>query len=469
MLCEDTRHTQGPARPARDRREALSAITSTTRPQRTAELLPRLRRGERMALVSDAGLPGVNDPGARLIAAALEAGVPVTVLPGPVGRRDGARRERARGRAIPVPRLPAARREGAGRAVGGARGAGRIPRWRSSRRSACRRRSGRSRPPLPERQVAVCRELTKRFEEVARGTAAELAERFSEPPKGEITLVVGLRARSDEVEPRRTGAALGAVVELVAAGVPRRQAADVVARLARVSRNTLYCRIVEKPLIHAASVVGSFLHLQRRRSPMRRILSLLVLLAALRWPPRRRTPGSGPRTGAVLRPFSLGPDPYAAGQHRGVDIGAAVGTPVLAPAAGTVSFVGSIPGGGRAVTIQTAGRLCGDAAAARIDERRRAAASSRRARSSAPSARAPMRSRPRRTSTSAFGSRPIRTVTSTRSACCPRACRRRGSAARPRAAAARRLAPTPVPATQPSQRPRPAAASRLLPRPAPRS
>ena len=51
--------------------------------QRTAELLPRLAAGERIALVSDAGLPGVSDPGARLVAAALEAGVPVTVLPGP--------------------------------------------------------------------------------------------------------------------------------------------------------------------------------------------------------------------------------------------------------------------------------------------------------------------------------------------------------------------------------------------------
>src|SRR6478735_3834964 len=50
---------------------------------RTAELLPRLVAGERMALVSDAGLPGVNDPGARLVAAAREAGIPVTVLPGP--------------------------------------------------------------------------------------------------------------------------------------------------------------------------------------------------------------------------------------------------------------------------------------------------------------------------------------------------------------------------------------------------
>ncbi|HTR33127.1 MAG TPA: hypothetical protein VMH47_04555, partial [Gaiellaceae bacterium] len=85
------------------------------------------------------------------------------------------------------------------------------------------------------REAAVCRELTKKFEEVARGTAAELAERFAEPPKGEITLVVGAGAASLDV-----AGALAAVEELVAAGTPRRAAADVVARLSGTARNTLY-------------------------------------------------------------------------------------------------------------------------------------------------------------------------------------------------------------------------------------
>jgi 16S rRNA (cytidine1402-2'-O)-methyltransferase len=96
---------------------------------------------------------------------------------------------------------------------------------------------------LPERVVAVCREMTKRFEEVARGSAEELAARFPAPPKGEITLVVGGgEARAGDAE---AGAALAAVGELVAAGVPRRQAADVVARLTRVSRNTLYSKSLQ--------------------------------------------------------------------------------------------------------------------------------------------------------------------------------------------------------------------------------
>ena len=85
---------------------------------------------------------------------------------------------------------------------------------------------------------------------------------------------------------------------------------------------------------------------------MRRILSLLVLLAALATGPTAHA-WIWPAAGPVLRPFSLGSDPYAGGQHRGVDIGAELGSQVVAPAAGTVSFAGSIPGSGRAVTIQT--------------------------------------------------------------------------------------------------------------------
>src|ERR671939_1574997 len=61
-----------------------------------------------------------------------------------------------------------------------------------------------------------------------------------------------------------------------------------------------------------------------------------------------------PVVGPVLRPFDLGSDPYAAGQHRGIDIGAARDAPLLAPVGGTVSFAGTVPQGGRTVTIQTA-------------------------------------------------------------------------------------------------------------------
>src|SRR5512145_34161 len=82
VLCEDTRRT----RILLDRHGIVAKLVSFHRHNeaaRTGEALSRLKRGERLALVSDAGLPGVNDPGARLIAAALAAGADTTVLPGP--------------------------------------------------------------------------------------------------------------------------------------------------------------------------------------------------------------------------------------------------------------------------------------------------------------------------------------------------------------------------------------------------
>src|SRR2546429_2430271 len=90
VLCEDTRHT----RVLLDRHGISARLLSYhehNEAKRTAEVLPRLQAGERVALVSDAGLPGISDPGARLVRAALAAGVPVTVLPGPSASPDAAR------------------------------------------------------------------------------------------------------------------------------------------------------------------------------------------------------------------------------------------------------------------------------------------------------------------------------------------------------------------------------------------
>src|SRR5919205_3345484 len=81
VLCEDTRHT----RVLLERHGISARLLSYhehNEAKRTAELLPRLQAGERIALVSDAGLPGISDPGARLVAAALDSGLDVTVLPG---------------------------------------------------------------------------------------------------------------------------------------------------------------------------------------------------------------------------------------------------------------------------------------------------------------------------------------------------------------------------------------------------
>ena len=117
VLCEDTRVT----RVLLDRHEIKAKLLSYhehNEAKRTAELVPRLVAGERMALVTDAGLPGVSDPAARLVAAALDAGVPVTVLPGPSAVDTALVVSRARCRALPVHRVLAPIRERVARVVG---------------------------------------------------------------------------------------------------------------------------------------------------------------------------------------------------------------------------------------------------------------------------------------------------------------------------------------------------------------
>ena len=236
VLCEDTRRTRillnrhGISAPLLSYHEHNEA-------RRAEEVLPRLVAGERVALVSDAGLPGVSDPGARLIAAALEAGVPVTVLPGASAVET----------ALVASGFVTDRYQFLGYLPRGEKALAAVwaelARWpwaavafESPQRLQATLRSLAA--ALPERPVAVCRELTKQFEEVVRGRSAEIAGRFAGAVKGEITLVLGAApvAAADEE------GASAAVAELVAAGMPRRAVADVVARLTGVSRNALYRR-----------------------------------------------------------------------------------------------------------------------------------------------------------------------------------------------------------------------------------
>jgi 16S rRNA (cytidine1402-2'-O)-methyltransferase len=235
VLCEDTRHT----RVLLDRHGISARLLSYhehNEAKRTAELLPRLQAGERVALVSDAGLPGISDPGARLIGAALDAGVQVSVLPGPSAAET----------ALVASGFAGDRYQFVGFLPRGAKALRTL--WDELARRPDPTVAFESPQRLPgtlrslaeadaARPVAVCRELTKKFEEVVRGPAAEVAARFAEPPKGEITLVLGPGTPTYDIEE-----AVGAVAELVAAGVPRRRAADVVARLTGASRNDLYRR-----------------------------------------------------------------------------------------------------------------------------------------------------------------------------------------------------------------------------------
>jgi 16S rRNA (cytidine1402-2'-O)-methyltransferase len=198
-----------------------------------------MQAGETVALVSDAGMPLVSDPGFLLVQACVAAGIGVEVLPGPSAALA----------ALVVSGLPATTW----------RFAGFLPRKRGDLESLFRsttetlvafdspRRVGAAMAALagvdPGRPVAVCRELTKVHEEVVRGSAAELAERYaSEEPRGEVVVVVGA-APEGEAD---LGPALDALARLVDAGARARPAAGVVAQLTGVSANALYRGLMER-------------------------------------------------------------------------------------------------------------------------------------------------------------------------------------------------------------------------------
>ncbi len=233
IACEDTRHTRG----LLDRYGVAAELVSYhehNETRRAAELAERIRSGQTVALVSDAGMPLVSDPGYELVRACVGAGIAVEVLPGPSAVLA----------ALVASALPADRW----------RFAGFLPRKRGELRRVLEeadvtlvafespRRLATTLAVLAEidaeRPAAVCRELTKLHEEVARGSAGELASRYAEaPPRGEIVLVVGPpAAAASRPDPR----ALAAVRRLADAGARPRTAAAVVAELTGEKANRLY-------------------------------------------------------------------------------------------------------------------------------------------------------------------------------------------------------------------------------------
>ena len=162
VLCEDTRRTRrGCSRGTGSRRGSSATTAQRGGADGRAAAAARGRRA--VALVADAGLPGVNDPGARLIRRRSSPACPSPCSPGP--RRSRRRSSGLRGRALPVPRRQTARRRGPRESR---RSGGNSP-WLAASRgrlrvaaSGCRRRCARSLSRCPERPMAVCRELTKR-------------------------------------------------------------------------------------------------------------------------------------------------------------------------------------------------------------------------------------------------------------------------------------------------------------------
>ncbi|MFC6086465.1 16S rRNA (cytidine(1402)-2'-O)-methyltransferase [Sphaerisporangium aureirubrum] len=205
---------------------------------RAEELLGSLRDGETVLVITDAGMPGVSDPGYRLTRLAVDAGIEVTALPGPSAVTT----------ALAISGLPSDRFcfEGFPPRKTGERSR-RLAGLAAERRTMvffeAPHRLGACLTAMaeafgPERRAAVCRELTKTYEEVRRGTLAELAEWAAGDVRGEITLVIAGH------DPGEVTADIGDLVAEVArmqeAGVPRKQAIVDVARAAGVARRTLY-------------------------------------------------------------------------------------------------------------------------------------------------------------------------------------------------------------------------------------
>jgi 16S rRNA (cytidine1402-2'-O)-methyltransferase len=239
IAAEDTRRTGRLLQHLGIEGKRLVSFFEGNEARRTDELVRELREGADIALVTDAGMPGVSDPGYRLVAACVDAGIPVDVAPGPSAVLA----------ALVISGLPTDRFVFEGF----------LPRGGSARKERLRalgaeertvvvfespKRLGRTLGELLEagadRRAAVVRELTKLHQEVVRGSLRELAERFAGlEPKGEVVLVLeGVAPRSDPAD------ALRLARELVAEGRPKREAARIAGQRAGAPSGDLYAALV---------------------------------------------------------------------------------------------------------------------------------------------------------------------------------------------------------------------------------
>lgn len=241
IAAEDTRRTRN-LLTHYGIRKPLVSFYEHNELKRLPELLGRLRDGDAVALVSDAGMPGICDPGYRLIAAALAEELPVEVLPGPS--------------AIETALVSS------GFATDSFVFLGYLPRRQGELEKALSEVAAQARtcvafetphrlratlaaaaPILGSRPLAVCRELTKKFEEITRGSAAELEAALPEKVRGEIVLVFGpgeAAAGKAADEAHRDELLDELLRELLAAGLPARRAAGLAALATGAPKNRAY-------------------------------------------------------------------------------------------------------------------------------------------------------------------------------------------------------------------------------------
>jgi len=208
--------------------------------QRIPELLEALLAGERVVLVTDAGMPSVSDPGYRLVTAAVAAGVRVSVVPGPSAVLAALAVS-----GLPVDRfcfegfLPRKAGERARRLADVAEERRTLVFFEAPHRTAATL-AALAEAFGAERPAAVCRELTKTHEEVRRGPLSELAQWAGAGVRGEVTLVV---AGAPAAAPPGEADLVAAVAALEASGRSRRDAITEVARRHGVRRRDVYAAV----------------------------------------------------------------------------------------------------------------------------------------------------------------------------------------------------------------------------------
>jgi 16S rRNA (cytidine1402-2'-O)-methyltransferase len=229
IACEDTRRARKLLGHFGIRARALVVLNDATERRRAGDLVRRVEGGATVVLTSDAGMPGLSDPGYRLVRAAVDAGLAIEVVPGPNAALS----------ALVLSGLPPARFVFEGflpRRAGERRR--RIAELREERRTLVLYESPHRVAEtladlldgLGDRPATLARELTKLHEEVRRGTLAELlAGVREEPPRGEIVLVIGGAIGAHRVAPER-GELAARARALMEDGVERRAALAEVAR-----------------------------------------------------------------------------------------------------------------------------------------------------------------------------------------------------------------------------------------------
>jgi 16S rRNA (cytidine1402-2'-O)-methyltransferase len=234
VACEDTRRTGLLFERLDIPRPRFVSYHEGNESERAGQLAQQVERGAKVALISEAGTPVISDPGYRLIRACIERDLDIEVLPGPSAVIT----------ALVASGLPPDRWRFEGFLP---RRAGELERVLRSAETVVAFESPRRLPQslaalaalAPNRPAAVCRELTKLHEEVARATLGELSRRFRDDVKGEIVLVIA-PGGTPGGEGSDLAFAVDALRRLVQSGARPRAAASVVGALTGTRPNDLY-------------------------------------------------------------------------------------------------------------------------------------------------------------------------------------------------------------------------------------